>query len=99
MVSHKLSTKAGLQIQIQTTWLQTTLFRVKLSVGNSVNPSKQSSRQENLLELALLGDGNVNPGLINPWLINRACNRGCPLLVGIQTTFGGNTPPIMGRVY
>ena len=38
---------------------------------------------------------NVNPGLINPWLIN----RGCPLLVGIQTTFGGNTPLIMGRVY
>ena len=25
-------------------------------------------------------------------------NRGCPFLVGIQTTFGGNTPLIMGRV-
>ena len=37
---------------------------------------------------------NVNPGLITPWLIN----RGCPLLAGIQTTFGGNTL-IMGRVY
>ena len=31
---------------------------------------------------------NVNPGLINPWLIN----RGGPLIVGIQTTVGGNTP-------
>ena len=39
---------------------------------------------------------NVDPGLINPWLILRG---GCPLLVGIQTTFGGNTPLIMGRVY
>ena len=37
---------------------------------------------------------NVNPGLINPWLIN----RGCPLSVGIQTTFGGNTPLLVGRV-
>ena len=35
--------------------------------------------------------GNVNPRSINPWLIN----RGCLLLVRIQTTFGG-TPPING---
>ena len=34
-------------------------------------------------------------GLINPWLIN----RGCPLLLGIQTTFGGTTPLIMGRLF
>ena len=38
---------------------------------------------------------NVNPGLINLWLIN----RGVSPLVGIQTTFGGNTPLIMGGVY
>ena len=31
---------------------------------------------------------------VNPELIHRVC---CPLLVGIQTTFGGNTPLIMGR--
>ena len=37
---------------------------------------------------------NVNPGLINRRLIN----KGCPLLVGIRTTFGGNTPLILGRV-
>ena len=35
----------------------------------------------------------VNPGL------SRILIGGCPLLVGIQTTFGGNTPLIMGRVY
>ena len=40
--------------------------------------------------------GNVDPGLINPWLI---LIGGCPLLVGIETTLGGNTPPIMARVY
>ena len=37
---------------------------------------------------------NVNPGLINPWLINRKVSP----LVGMQTTFGGNTPLILGRV-
>ena len=36
-----------------------------------------------------------NPGLINPWWITRALS----LLVGIQTTFGGNGPLTMGRVY
>ena len=32
---------------------------------------------------------NVNPGIINCWLI---LIGGCPILVGIKTTFGGNTP-------
>ena len=40
-------------------------------------------------------DTNVDPGLINPWLL---LIGGCPLLVRIQTTFGGITPPIVGRV-
>ena len=38
---------------------------------------------------------NVNPGLINPWLI---LIGGCHVFVGIQTAFGGNTPQKMGRV-
>ena len=35
-------------------------------------------------------------GFIKPWLI---LIGGCLLLVGIQTTFGANTPLTMGRVY
>ena len=34
----------------------------------------------------------VNPGLINPWLINRGVSP-------VSGTFGGNTPLLMGRVY
>ena len=52
---------------------------------------------DDVLDLAPLErsfQGNVNPGLINRWLMN----RGCPVLVGIQTTFGENTPLIMRRV-
>ena len=37
---------------------------------------------------------NVKPGEMNPGGL-----IGCPLAVGIQTTFGGNTPLILGRVY
>ena len=33
---------------------------------------------------------NVNPGLINPWLINRGVY---PFSGWIQTTFGVGTPP------
>ena len=40
---------------------------------------------------------NVSPGLVNLWLI---WIGGCPLLVGIQTTFGGATTPLKnGRAY
>ena len=52
-------------------------------------------------------------GAKNPWAAcegNPSCQPrikqnpgcligGCPLVVGIQTTFGGNTPLTMGRVY
>ena len=37
---------------------------------------------------------NVNPGLINPWLIN----RGCPLLVGIHHFWREHTPPIIKQI-
>ena len=58
--------------------------------GEDLLPENQRTRD--------LFAGNVDPGLINPWLI---LIGGCPIPFSgwIQTTFGGVFTLIMGRVY
>ena len=56
------------------------------------NPKETNHFAGHSRKKGALSPRNVNPGLINPWLKKLG---GCPLLVGIQTTFGGNTPLIL----
>ena len=54
-------------------------------------------KKKKLQKAGVWSRGNVNPGSQKPWLIFEGGAQF--LLVGIQTTFGGNTPLILGRVY